>query len=262
MFFKNDDISVVFFYTIALFIFLLIIFFSFYLYLYRLRTIKFKLHLNQQELRKRYEIYFAFTEGEEKERKRLAEELHDGIGTKLCGFKMSLEYIHSTIYLNPENKTLVEKVLYGINETIHELREISRNLQPSFLTSKGLVSALDEMVAHFNIKGECYYQLRIEGHAEITTPTLQTSIYRIVSELLTNVQKHAKASLSVIQILRFDNKVKIIVEDNGIGFNRNAPYTGIGILNISSRVNLCGGKFLIDSILDKGTTVIVELPIL
>jgi two-component system NarL family sensor kinase len=239
---------------------LLVGFLLLYVYLHQMKVNRFKVEIKEQELKKQRELFVALNEGEEKERKRLAEELHDGIGAKLSGLKMSLEYLNTVSGTSKSNDNLLQKIILGFNETIEELREISQNLQPPFMNLLELNAFLSDLVFHFNNKGTCKYLLSIETEHENLNPTVYNkTVFRIVSELLNNIQKHSNASLASVQIVSNNSMTQILVEDNGKGFDFKASAKGIGLLNIRNRIELYNGKFNIDSN-NKGTIVIIELP--
>lgn len=261
--FSQDNIILIALLGGTMFILLLVASLLLYVYLHQMKVSKFRLELREQEIKKQQELFFALSEGEEKERKRLAEELHDGIGAKLSGLKMSLEYLmtqQSQGQAQPQDNLMV-KISNGMNETIQEVREISRNLKPSFLSSKGLSVALGELVDHLNTKKECSYQLFIDVDEHRLHPQLQLALYRIVSELLNNIHKHSHATQASAQLMQEDGTVQIIVEDDGKGFDIHSQKEGIGITNIKSRVELYKGKLNIDSS-RRGTITIIELPII
>jgi signal transduction histidine kinase len=119
----------------TLFSFLLVGFIIYYVILHQKKVNEYNLQLKEQELKKQQALLVALTEGQETERKRLAEELHDGIGAKLSGLNMSLEYLYNQSITDID---LLKQVSLGVSETIDEIREISQNLKPSSLFSKGL----------------------------------------------------------------------------------------------------------------------------
>ncbi|MDZ4756525.1 MAG: histidine kinase [Bacteroidota bacterium] len=249
----EENTLTIFFVVGTLFVFLLVTFLFIYVYLHQQKVNKFRLQLRDQEIKKQLELFTALNEGVEKERKRLSEEIHDGIGAKLSGLKMSLEYLKQN-----NDSNLLTKVANGMNEAIEELREISHNLSLSFLSSKGLENALAELIAHYNNKLSCQYQLYIELEEDNITH-IQT-IYRIVAELLHNIHKHARATLASAQILTNEDVIQIIVDDNGTGYDVSSVHHGNGLLNIKNRVAHSDGKLNIDSS-PKGTITIIEIPI-
>lgn len=237
---------------------LLVAFILFYVILHQKKVNQYNLQLKEQELQKQNALIIALTEGEEKERKRLAEELHDGIGAKLSGLKMSLEYLSE---LDHTDKELLNKVSIGVSESINELREISQNLKPSNLFSKGLNQTLTEFVEHLNNKSTCDYSLYIDNIDKVISQEMQFLMYRIISELLHNIQKHAAACKASIQVfLTEEGHIQLIAEDNGKGFKEAMKANGIGISNIKSRIEVYNGKINIDSS-SAGTIIIVEIPI-
>ncbi|MDP1728531.1 MAG: histidine kinase [Bacteroidota bacterium] len=271
---KTENILIQFYIGGTLFVFLLLVFLLIYVYLHQMKVNRFKLQLNEQEIKKQEALFLALIEGEEKERHRLAEELHDGIGVKLSGLKMSVEYLidyYSNSHKNLDKissephpvsqggVSLLSKVAEGMNESILELREISQNLKPSFLTNKGLVMVLTELVAHLNNKGNCRFKLYIEPDEEKFSRYMQV-IYRIVSELLNNIQKHSQATEASAQVICSDNIIQIIAEDNGKGFDEKILGDGIGLTNIRSRLEIYNGRLNIEST-DHGTVIIAELPL-
>ncbi len=258
----------------TLFVFLLLIFLMVYVYLHQMKVNRFKLQLNEQEIKKQEELFLALISGEEKERQRLAEELHDGIGAKLSGLKMSVEYLLENhcndCFGGKENSAkedtssnqatqLLSKISEGMNESIVELREISRNLKPTFLATKGLSMVLTELVDHMNNQGACVFKLYIEPGEEKFARHIQV-IYRITSELLNNILKHAKATQASAQVISSEGMIQIIAEDNGQGFDVEESTKGIGLSNIRSRLLTYKGHIKIEST-RQGTLVIVELPL-
>jgi signal transduction histidine kinase len=133
------------------------------------------------------------------------------------------------------------------------------------LFSKGLDKSLTELVERLNTKGNCYYHLYIENFDEPISQELQFVLYRIISELMTNINKHAQATEASIQVLLNNEGVLLLIaEDNGIGFNTEHPTNwknGIGLQNIENRVVAFNGTINIDSTA-QGTTIIIEIPVI
>src|SRR6476660_2450512 len=130
------------------FIVLMLSFIFIYIILYQKKMAKHAKQLQDKELEKQYQVYDALLKGEEKERKRLAEELHDGVGAKLSGVKMSVEFLHQELGTNHNEHTI--QILDTLNEGINELREISHNLQPSSIGVKGLKQSLQDFITNLN----------------------------------------------------------------------------------------------------------------
>jgi two-component system NarL family sensor kinase len=241
----------------TLIILLLIVAIVTYALLHQKKVVQLRKRLYEEELRRQQAIFDALQDGQEKERTRLAQELHDGVGAKLSGLKMTMEYLN----LNAsEHLILISKVFSGIAETLEEVREISQNLQPYFF-NKSIEQLLLNLIEQHNTTGNCKYALSMNPLEKELPEQLKLHIYRIISELLNNVRKHAQAELADLQINIENNIMTITVEDNGIGMNTGHNFSeGIGLKNIRTRVEVCKGKINIDSS-EKGTMVIVEVPI-
>lgn len=229
-----------------------------YAFLHQKKVVQLRLRLKEEDLQKRQAVFDALQEGQEKERTRLAEELHDGVAARLSGLKMNLEYLNSN---TTENFELISKIFSCVTETLEEVREISQNLQPYFFADKNLEQLFRELIEQVNTSGKCRYDLVMNGIKVDIPKTTKLQVYRIVAELLNNVQKHANATQASVQVNTEDDNLEIVVEDNGAGFvTNNHSSHGIGLMNIHSRINVCKGTLNIDSS-TKGTTVIIEIPL-
>ncbi|MCW3126045.1 MAG: histidine kinase [Bacteroidetes bacterium] len=207
----------------------------------------------------RLQITNAIKESEDRERTRLALELHDGIGAKLSGLKMNLEYIMISDGVH-EHAALIEKTFSGIDETIVELREISQNLKLSITNEEGLQSSVEKYLNQLNRHNKCVYNLSFEIKSGDLPEMLIMPVYRIIMELVHNIHKHSRADAASIQIDKFDDKIQLIIEDNGIGFNEHTvSSTGIGLDNVRRRIEVFKGFLHIDSH-PGGTTIIIEFP--
>lgn len=210
---------------------------------------------NQQKL----SVSQALLEGEEAERKRIARDLHDGLGSMLSGLKMHFNTaVKDTVHNNNNNNELNAL----IDKSIAELRTISQNLMPETLLQLGLEHALKDLclsLATPKSKIEFQYlsnNIRLPQHYEI-------AIYRIIQELLNNALKYADASEILVACSRNQDIFFITVEDNGIGFDALAMEhsKGMGLRNIQNRVAFFEGKLEINTARSKGTAVYVELKI-
>jgi signal transduction histidine kinase len=197
----------------------------------------------------------AMLEGQEKERQRIAQDIHDNLGGKLSTLKLYLEDIEST---NPE---AFEKINLLLDDTYNDVRNIAHEKQSSALIDKGLIPAV-QLVAN-RIKGSkklginvnnIDFNSRIQNFKEL-------QLFRIIQELLTNTIKHAKAKQVNIQFSEDENQLSLIYEDDGIGFNPNTSKRGLGLTNIEQRVTKINGNYALDTSAGNGTTVIINVPL-
>ncbi|MDW8851479.1 histidine kinase [Flavobacterium sp. MMLR14_040] len=203
---------------------------------------------NQQKL----SVSNALIEGEEIERKRIARDLHDGLGSMLSGLKIHLKLAEKDNINATEVNTLLDN-------SIKELRNISQNLMPESLLKLSLEHALRDLcMANSNTITNIEFQYLIKKLN--LSKNYQIFIYRIIQELLNNVLKYANASEILVSCSQNKETFFITVEDNGIGFNvSEKSNTGMGLRNIKNRVEFLNGKLEIVSIINKGTSVYIEL---
>lgn len=223
------------------------------------RTINYKQKVAELQQKQQLEISKAMLNAEEKERNRVAQDLHDGLGGMLSGLKINLSNWakHREVQLHDVE---LQRIVHQLDNSVTELRHIARNMMPQTLLKFGLETALKDlaesaMSKHMHID---FQALNISKDIALEE---QIIIYRIVQEILTNTLKHAQASEVVLQCSENKNRFYITVEDDGIGFNTSTYKKGLGIENIKNRVAYLKGTFEIDSHPGNGTTINIEIPI-
>ncbi len=207
-----------------------------------------KEQLQQEQRIKRIE---GFIEGEEKEKNRIALELHDGIAGKLAGIK----HYGNALLDSPEKN----KLLYNLTQVSKEVRLLSHSLSTNYSTQQPLTDLLqilqEQYKNHLNIEISIYPLDSLES----ITDQNKHFLYRVIQELINNIYKHAKANVVTIS-LTITEELTLIVEDDGNGFDKNKISKGIGLQNIKERVDALEGELIIDTSLGNGTTVIVKTP--
>ncbi len=186
----------------------------------------------------------ALFDATEAERKRIARDLHDGIGQQLSGLRMSWESLGSKIALQSnDDHGKLAKLNAVLDEACHDLRVISHEMMPRALQEGGLMIAMEELlqksigITHINYRFEHFgvESIRFDERTEL-------SLYRVCQELLGNVLKHSKATDLTIQLFRNKNLLILMVEDNGIGMQGQSDRTGIGMMNMMSRLSTIHGE--------------------
>jgi two-component system NarL family sensor kinase len=208
---------------------------------------------------KAIEVMQAAIDGEEQERKRIARDLHDGIGSMLSSQKMRLMKMNTDPHSG--NKAEITNTIGILSDSIIELRQVAYNLMPEVLSRLGLSDALSDLC--FMYRSD---KVDINFHANeigLCIPeNIQISIYRIVQELINNALKHAEATEILVDCSQNGNLFFITVEDNGKGFMYpDANHTGQGLKNLHNRVHLLKGLIEIDSSPDHGTVFNIEVTI-
>ena len=199
----------------------------------------------------------AMMEGEEKERMRLAMELHDGIGGMVAAAKMGLTAIKETNNYVHEMAPL-EGVIRILNDTAAEIRHTAYNLMPDALIKNDLREALLLYCTDVNASARLEIDLQFHGQLENMSKSVTLILYRIAQELIQNIIKHAEATQAVIQIIQDAGRLNFIVEDNGIGFEQVGIDKGLGLQNLRFRVEALQGYISITSAKGEGTSVYIE----
>lgn len=201
----------------------------------------------------------AMLQGEEQERKRVARDLHDGLGGLLSGVQMNLSRLSGTtppLTLDAE----LPKINRQLTHSVNELRRIARNMMPETLLKFGLETALRDLCESIAGPPAIIFQ-PLDIQPDNIPPKTQMTIYRIVQELLSNAIRHAKASHIVVQCSQHNGTFFITVEDNGSGFDTRIvnDVTGLGLANVKNRVDYLGGVIELSSAINEGTSVNIEI---
>ena len=213
-----------------------------------IETLKTQKELNKLE---------ALIEGEEKERKRIAQDLHDGINGDLSVIKYKITSVNQDTFLDNEKKDFNQAVTM-LDNAIEQVRHISHNLAPPSLQNFNLIEAIQQYCNKISESNTLKIDFQNYGEFFTLNKDTETAIYRIVQEAINNIIKHSKASEALVQINNHDNNLLITIEDNGIGFNTNSHYNGLGLKNIQSRVELLKGELNIESN-DTGTSIQINI---
>jgi len=228
--------------------------------LYRRRK-KQKEALNAAKIRHNEEQLKAVLEGQEIERRKIARDLHDGVGQTIAGIKLNWEGISESLKDHIHFKNLV-KLSGMLDGAATEIRTISHQMMPKELEQFGLMPALDNMLK--NSIGNTSIQYKLEHYGiENRLPTdVELSLFRISQELISNAIKYAEPSQVNIQIMHRNNFYVFIFSDDGKGFNINKQEDkGIGIMNIESRVQSMHGTLNIESKIGEGTLYTIRIPV-
>jgi signal transduction histidine kinase len=190
-------------------------------------------------------------ETQEAEQRRIAEDLHDELSGDIAAIKMKLQ--------NPQLQPAHLKEIIGMSDGVsRKVREISHNLMPPDFAVTDFQELLQAKFHELSKSERPVFNFHLFGSGDCFTKREQLSIYRIISELIHNIKKHADATEATFQLIYYDDRLEIMAEDNGVGFNQERS-DGIGLKNVSSRVAYMNGQMRVDSN-RKGTTVIIQLP--
>lgn len=223
---------------------------------YKQRNQKNQIQLLQQE--KEINQLKALMQGEEKERKRIAHELHDGIGGMLAAVKMNFAAFKKKHepYHDPEE---LGQLLNMLDDTSDEVRKAAHNLMPSILLKHTLAEALITYCSYINARGSLNIRFQEYQVPQELPKDFELMVYRTTQELIQNILKHAGATMAVIELEYRDGNFNVTVEDNGKGFDtRQAASQGYGLQNIAFKVQALKGHISIESAPGKGTTISIK----
>lgn len=228
---------------------LVVIFFNYF------RGAKKKLQILRQEAE--INELKAMMRGEEKERNRMAKELHDGVGGLLSAAAINLNTLADKGYpIQQEPEFRKTEML--IDEVSKEVRKAAHNLMPDVLLHHNLPEAVKIFCSNTLKENSIRFEVIASGFFDRLNPDFVLSSYRIIQELIQNILKHAEASEVLVQLQKIKDVLSITVEDNGKGFDTTKKTTGIGLNNIATRVKSYSGKLSIESTAGIGTSVYIE----
>jgi signal transduction histidine kinase len=207
--------------------------------------------IQEQELN----LIKASIEGQDEERKRIAQELHDSIGGNLAGIKLQLSSISAG-----------SETLKNINGQIDETYQLVRDISHTLIPKKFKQNAFTDLVEEYtnSISRTSPLNISFHPHPKETInkidERIQVELFKILQELTTNALKHAQASKIDVHLNLFEDELSLLFEDNGKGFETSKLVEGIGLSNIKSRINNLNGNLHIDSFENRGTVITIDIP--
>ena len=219
----------------------------------------------QKAERARHQLQQQLTSAEEDERRRISRELHDQVGQHLTAMMLDLKLLRE--HLAPAAQEKLQNLETNAEAMGREVHDLALRLRPTALDDLGLAKALGHHLAEWSSRtGVAVQYDRATPNAERFPPVVETAIYRLALEALNNVAKHAQARQVAVAIERCAGHVLVIIEDDGKGFDPEAPPPGdltprLGLRGMRERAMTCGGTLHIESKRNEGTTVFARIPI-
>lgn len=206
----------------------------------------------------------AMVDGQEKERKQIAEDLHDNLGSVLATLKLHFE----NLQMNNEMKKINQDELFNkteslIDEAYLKVRSIAHAKNAGVIANQGLLTAVQMMAEKISSADKIKIEVIDFGLNKRLDNSLEIAVFRTIQELVTNIIKHAVAANVTINISLYDDTLNIIVEDDGKGFDTSKIdfKSGMGIASIKTRIQHLQGTFEIDTTLGKGTSILINIPV-
>ncbi|MEZ4685968.1 MAG: sensor histidine kinase [Bacteroidia bacterium] len=210
------------------------------------------------KIRKERNDKIAFAEAlifaQEEERKRIARDLHDGVGQSLLLIKKQLTATHN---VTQENQQL-------ISDTLEEVRSISRDLHPFQLEKFGLTAAIDEIIHRVEKSTDLFISKEMDTIDKVLTEKGEINLFRTIQEAFNNIVKHAEATAAKIRITRDAQAIMVNIQDNGKGFDHELTIVtskSLGLRTMFERIAAIGGQLKIEKGTTKGTMILIRIPI-
>ncbi len=207
------------------------------------------------------ELSHKTVQHQEEERRRVSRELHDGINQLLVSVKYRLETAMTRIPVaESDARESMEKGGVVLNRAIQEVRRISHDLRPSVLDDLGLLAALNQLLDDFRERSDTAMDIDIQAPQGDISEEVATTLYRIVQEALSNIEKHARATRLIVTLEEDAEGLLLCISDNGVGISEKDAYTrrGIGLRNMRERVEFLGGEFEVSSRPVNGTRIMAS----
>ncbi len=226
---------------------------------YQKRLLKKELEINVIKSRQQEEILRNTILSQEKERKRIAQDLHDEVGAMLSVIKLNISLFERKAD-NPKTKEFAQETKTYVDDVILQVRRISRALMPPSLEKLGLATAVEELAQWINKSGIIKVHFWRSGQAVRLENKKELAIFRIIQEILNNAIKHSNATQIQLKMHYSQTFLAVSVSDNGIGFEpEKMVKTGLGLKNLESRTQLLNARMKINSAPGKGTTAVLCL---
>ncbi len=204
----------------------------------------------------------ALIEGQEKERRRVAQELHDGLGQLFTAMKLNIQQMKaSSQTFNETSLEGIEMLESNLGVAINEVKNISKDLMPDVLWQFGLKPAVEDLVEKLDDSIDVTISLDVVKMDERLASELEKALFRVCQELLNNSIKHGGCKNIFVQLIKHEDSVVLMVEDDGVGFDPNETHSGSGLKNIQSRVEVFSGRVEVDSSPNQGTVSTIEIPL-
>jgi signal transduction histidine kinase len=217
-----------------------------------------RLCASEQREADRRETLRRVVDAQEHERRRIARELHDETGQALTSVLLGLRLIEEE---TPGVRAAVSELRETIASAIQELRALAVELRPKALDDFGLGAAIERLADTYSRRTGIAIDVHVAGLSERLPEAVETALYRIIQESLTNVAKHAGAATASVTVHRLRDAVTIVVEDDGAGFDTGVASPGLGLTSMRERAELVSGTVRIESRPGGGTTIAVEVPL-
>ncbi|MBL3658870.1 PAS domain-containing protein [Fulvivirga sediminis] len=218
-----------------------------------------------ERMNAREKIISTIIETEDKERKRIAKELHDSLGQKLTTVSLNFNSLKKDLSLSDSGEKKLNTGLNYLKEAIKDSREIAHNLMPQSIDDFGYVLSVQSLMADLERVTEINFEFYDNLKGKRLPKNIELHLYRVTQEAINNILKYSKASQASIQLMAYEDEVLLTIEDDGVGFlyqeKMEDETRSFGLRSMKNRVNSLSGNIEVESSLNNGTVIIVEVPL-
>jgi signal transduction histidine kinase len=215
--------------------------------------------LMEEKLQRQREISETVIRVQEKERRRIGQELHDNVNQILTTVRLFVEMLTPA---NNDELDIKKKSIEYVLTAIEEIRKLSRELAVPELKDRSLVETIRKLVDDINIANAIKVKFVHDSECDLLSPGKKVTLFRILQEQMKNILKYSKAKEVTVYLDCKTTEAQLIVQDNGIGFDATQTKTGVGLSSIYDRTNFYNGTVSLDTAPGKGCTLTVKIPIL
>ncbi|PQJ78670.1 tetratricopeptide repeat-containing sensor histidine kinase [Polaribacter porphyrae] len=226
---------------------------------YNRNKAKQKQALQQAILEEKEKGFEAVLKASEDERKKISKDLHDGIGQEMAALKMAINHVRDN-EKDKNQKEALDKIYNNCSKSADEIRNISHQMMPRTLLESGLIEAIADLLKSTFNYSDIHHKFEYFEINERFDERIEISLYRVAQELVTNIVKHSKATEVNVLLYKQENKLILLVEDNGVGMN-NDNKKGHGVLNIKSRIDMINGTINYKPSSKSGTSATIIIPL-
>lgn len=232
-----------------------------FFFLSRRKIVQKEVEKQQLEIAHQKEMIYASIETQEEERKRIAQDLHDDISSKLNVVSLNAQYLLEENLTLEEQQQMLQQLLQITNGTLETSRKIAHNLLPPILDKFGLAAALEEVCDAYHNSKKVSVNFVNQYQKKTVTSQQELHLFRVVQELFNNSLKHGKATEIVLMISSNEDKLTLVYTDNGKGFDTEdeSLQKGLGMRNIATRVELLEGTINYQSSPGKGLKATITI---
>jgi len=260
---EEKDQIVIIFISSAIFVVLLVILLVLFVVVYQKRLVTQESRVQKLENERQQVLLKATIEGQERERERIAKDLHDGIGSLLSGLSLNLKFQKSKEEPNSKQASFLSEACDLLDEGIENVRSVSHNLMPATLENFGLVSAMMECVQPIHKSGKLQVSVTTRNAPFGLTKEISLGLLRVFQELIQNTVKHAQATEVKVVLEYHPDFLYLTYFDNGKGFDFDTINAGgIGIKNMQSRIQALNGVFELKKEIKAGFFATIRVPLI